>query len=70
VGYVKKVALEKVTIRRERAMAEQETPSSVISDLRLALKRKGMGGFVRDILLHPGNQAIAATCIWLSWATA
>ncbi len=40
-------------------MAEQETPSSVISDLRLALKRKGMGGFVRDILLHPGNQAIA-----------
>lgn len=30
-----------------------------LTDLRLALKRKGLGGLVRDILLHPGNQAIA-----------
>ncbi|MBC7253842.1 MAG: serine O-acetyltransferase [Actinobacteria bacterium] len=30
-----------------------------LDDLRLALKRKGLGGMVRDVLLHPGNQAIA-----------
>lgn len=30
-----------------------------IEDLRLAFKRKGFGGLARDVLLHPGNQAIA-----------
>ena len=40
-------------------MAGEETTSNFTTDLRIALKRKGMGGLVRDILLHPGNQAIA-----------
>ncbi len=31
----------------------------ILTDLKLAMKRKGTGGLVRDILLHPGNQAIA-----------
>jgi serine O-acetyltransferase len=30
-----------------------------MDDLRLAFKRKGIGGLARDVLLHPGNQAIA-----------
>jgi len=33
--------------------------SSSLTDLKLALRRKGLGGLVRDILLHPGIQAIA-----------
>jgi serine O-acetyltransferase len=40
-------------------MTEQAAVSNIITDLRLALRRKGMGGLIRDILLHPGNQAIA-----------
>jgi serine O-acetyltransferase len=33
--------------------------SSISADIKLALGRKGPGGLARDILLHPGNQAIA-----------
>ena len=33
--------------------------SSISADLRLALKRKGPGGLARNILLHPGIQAVA-----------
>ena len=33
--------------------------SSISADIKLALWRKGPGGLARDILLHPGNQAIA-----------
>lgn len=33
--------------------------STFIHDARLAMKRKGFGGLARNILLHPGNQAIA-----------
>lgn len=40
-------------------MTEEKGSSHVLKDLSLALKRKGLGGLVRDILLHPGNQAIA-----------
>src|SRR4030042_4453969 len=43
----------------EEMMADEEKSSSILTDLKIALKRKGMGGLVRDILLHPGNQAIA-----------
>lgn len=39
-------------------MTEQEG-SHFFDDLRLAMKRKGFGGLMRDIFLHPGNQAIA-----------
>ncbi len=39
-------------------MAE-EKKAHFLEDLRLALKRKGLGGLIRDIFLHPGNQAIA-----------
>jgi serine O-acetyltransferase len=38
---------------------EEQGASHLLSDLRLAMKRKGFGGLLRDILLHPGNQAIA-----------
>lgn len=38
---------------------EEQGASHFLSDLRLAMKRKGFGGLLRDILLHPGNQAIA-----------
>ncbi len=40
-------------------MPEKEISGNFLTDLKIALKRKGMGGLVRDILLHPGNQAIA-----------
>ena len=42
-------------------METAENPPQVhfLTDFRLALTRKGLGGLVRDILLHPGNQAIA-----------
>lgn len=40
-------------------MEERKPGSHFLSDLRLALKRKGPGGLARDIFLHPGNQAIA-----------
>ncbi len=40
----------------ERSVSPTKT---ILSDLKLAVKRKGFGGFLRDILLHPGNQAIA-----------
>ncbi|MFW6113942.1 MAG: serine O-acetyltransferase [Actinomycetota bacterium] len=30
-----------------------------LDDLKLALQRKGLGGLMRDVFLHPGNQAIA-----------
>ena len=40
-------------------MAEREKAANILADLKLALRRKGTGGLVRDILLHPGNQAIA-----------
>lgn len=40
-------------------MEEQQASSHFLSDLKLALKRKGLGGLARDIFLHPGNQAIA-----------
>lgn len=33
--------------------------SSIVEDLRTAIARKGFGGLMRDMLLHPGNQAIA-----------
>ncbi len=33
--------------------------SHFLEDFRLALKRKGFGNLMRDIFLHPGNQAIA-----------
>lgn len=36
-----------------------EKKAHFTDDLRLAVKRKGMGGLMRDVLLHPGNQAIA-----------
>jgi serine O-acetyltransferase len=39
-------------------MAEA-SQSHFVEDLRLALKRKGIGNLARDVLLHPGNQAIA-----------
>ena len=38
---------------------EEPAASHLLSDLRLAIKRKGIGRLSRDILLHPGNQAIA-----------
>ncbi len=38
---------------------ETQTENHFLTDLKLALKRKGAGGLVRDIFLHPGNQAIA-----------
>jgi serine O-acetyltransferase len=38
---------------------ETQTSTHFLTDLKLALKRKGTGGLVRDIFLHPGNQAIA-----------
>jgi len=38
---------------------EENSQAHILRDLRLAMKRKGMGGLVRDLLLHPGNQAIA-----------
>ena len=38
---------------------EEQASSHFLADLRLALKRKGFGGLMRDIFLHPGNQAIA-----------
>jgi serine O-acetyltransferase len=38
---------------------EEKSKGNIINDLRLALVRKGAGGLVRDMLLHPGNQAIA-----------
>jgi serine O-acetyltransferase len=40
-------------------MSEPRSTSGFLTDLKLAMKRKGVGGLVRDILLHPGNQAIA-----------
>jgi hypothetical protein len=39
-------------------MAEGK-PVHFRADLKLALQRKGVGGFFRDIFLHAGNQAIA-----------
>lgn len=38
---------------------EKQQEVHFLADLKLAIKRKGPGGLVRDILLHPGNQAIA-----------
>jgi serine acetyltransferase len=32
--------------------------STSLTDLKLAIRRKGLGGLARDGLLHPGNQAI------------
>lgn len=40
-------------------MEKQQASSHFLSDLKLAVKRKGLGGLARDIFLHPGNQAIA-----------
>jgi len=37
----------------------QEKSSNILTDLKLAVKRKSVGGLVRDMLLHPGNQGIA-----------
>lgn len=38
---------------------EEQGSSHFLSDLRLAVRRKGPGGLARAIFLHPGNQAIA-----------
>lgn len=41
-------------------MAEDEKPkSNIITDFRLAMKRKGLRGVFWSLLVHPGNQAIA-----------
>ncbi len=40
-------------------MAEKESTSHFLTDLKLALKRKGIKRLAQDILFHPGNQAIA-----------
>ena len=39
-------------------MAE-ENAAHIMTDLKLAIERKGIGGLFRDIFLHAGNQAIA-----------
>lgn len=37
----------------------EDAKAHILEDLKLAVKRKGLGGLIRDIFLHPGNQAIA-----------
>jgi serine O-acetyltransferase len=38
---------------------DDKKTSHIFRDLKLAMERKGLGGLARDLLLHPGNQAIA-----------